>query len=145
MKTVQKAPDMQKQENKNEMSAKENSSNKRMAQFLKAVAVWIENQIPEAGTFAKQAICEIPQKMGGEFSRMHTDMIGLQIAPDLDAAENARRLIAYVRFPGTDRQMSNYIFKGTNQEMMEYLTRPETCSEILEILFRLDHSMWIHD
>lgn len=122
------------------------NTKRRVSMFLDTVVQFIFGEnVPVTGSFSPVRIAINPQKMGGEFLSLHTDQAGLEISQDRTGGESSRRLAAYVMFPGTDRQMCNYIFKGTKGEIIEYLSRPETCDEVFETLSRLDDSMWMHD
>lgn len=76
---------------------------------------------------------------------MHARKAGLRIVQDLTGDTASRRLMAFVLFPGTDKQMFHQISKGTNAEITEYLSRPETPEELKCHFMDLDQSMWKHN
>ncbi len=104
----------------------------------------IRDEVPEKGKFAQKAVTFEPQYFGGEFEKAYVTDMGIGIEPD-GRQEDIRWLFAAVQLPNSNYVRMAYLLKGTNQEIIAYLNRPECGKEIKEIFLRLDTNARMKD
>ena len=83
-----------------------------------------EREVPENGSFKKvRVIFELP----------HTNNEGMIIIePDEKDIKTGRYITTAAKHQHADRLISNYMFKGTKNDVMEYLKVPENRAKVIE-------------
>lgn len=100
----------------------------------------IREEIPEHGKFETRSVTFYSENVGGAFEGVCVWKMGIIIEPDA-RVEDCRWMTAAVTVRGSDYVRMAHFLKGTNQEIVEYLSRPEFYEEITQIFVRLDRGM----
>lgn len=110
-----------------------------MEKVIKMLLKRIQDEVPEKGNFKLKSVSFQPQYFGGELENAYTTEMGLGIEQD-GRLEDGRWLFAAVQLPDSGYVRMTYLLKGTNQEIINYLNRPECWKEIKETFLRLDEN-----
>ena len=100
----------------------------------------IREEIPEHGKFETRSVTFYSGNVGGAFEGVCVWKMGIIIEPDA-RVEDCRWMTAAVTVRGSDYVRMAHFLKGTNQEIVEYLSRPEFYEEITQLFVRLDRGM----
>ena len=101
---------------------------KLIRKSVEVVIGYIRNDVPQQGSFERVGIRY--HHPGNKFMGM------LCVEADLKQAES-RRLVASMFRKGEDRLVSNFLMKGTNQEILDYLGAEKTISELIGVFEHL--------
>ena len=110
-----------------------------MEKAIKMLLKRIQDEVPEKGNFKQKTVSFQPQYFGGELENAYTTEMGIGIEKD-GRQEDGRWLFAAVQLPNSGYVRMTYLQKGTNQEIINYLNRPECWKEIKETFLRLDEN-----
>ncbi len=92
-----------------------------------------EREVPENGKFRRIFVAfDVPDTQNEAL---------ISIENDANEPNDMRRLIIGVHRLNSDRITSNYIFKGTKKEILEYLKNPEIKSEFTKTVYSLSKSV----
>lgn len=119
---------------------------RKFQNMLKGTSEIINEHVPESGKM--RDIIIMFNTVGGFVKEWR-----LTISGRPDAESTVRVLSLSALFPDDDRYVrpmsgymtSQYIFTGTKQELLDYLTLPECAENIIHIAIRLDESVKNHD
>ena len=85
--------------------------------------------VPEIGSFRKLTV------RGGIKGMEYEGILGIEQSYRV---ENERRVTLGVHGKGDDRLVSNYLFKGTKEDVMAWLESPEGLEQIIEAYEHLE-------
>lgn len=100
----------------------------------------IREEVPESGVFQKRSVTLLTRYAGRGFTDGTVRELGIIIEPD-EKVETRKRMLAAASIPGWSYARMAYFVEGTNQELMEYLSRPEFYEEIKQLLLKLDQGV----
>lgn len=110
--------------------------------FDETINAAVREQMPQEGRFDRiRYYLDINDVYASDFG----------ITFEYDAAspkevKNMRRISIFGVFPdGSGRMMMNYIFKGTKDEILAFMSSPEGIQEIVDTVSSLDDSIRKHD
>lgn len=109
-------------------------------QMVQKMLERIREEVPESGGFQKRSVTLLTRYAGGGFTDGTVRELGIIIEPD-EKVETRRRMLAAASIPGWSYARMAYFKEGTNQELVEYLSRPEFCEEIKQLLLKLDQGV----
>lgn len=92
----------------------------------------IEEKMPENGSFQKIFVTECYDK---------SDLRGMLCAETSYQGENIRKIFVGAFREGDDRLVRNYLFTGTKQEILVWLTKPESVKEMIECYRNLEKTV----
>lgn len=92
----------------------------------------IEEKMPENGSFQKIFVTECYDK---------SDLRGMLCAETSYQGENIRKIFVGAFREGDDRLVKNYLFTGTKQEILAWLTQPESVKEMIKCYRNLEKTV----
>ena len=100
-----------------------------VGRVAEVIADRIKDEVPNSGDFSPLSV---------SFVIPGTDKKGcMYIEPSLTASSEFRRLAVAVRHKDSDRMITNYLFHGTNENIIEYLHREQIVDELLPCFLKL--------
>lgn len=102
--------------------------NKLIRKTLEAMTLSVQKNVPQQGAFRQVGVRY--QYPGNRFKGM------LYVEEDRLQAGSCRLVAAMYRI-GEDRQVSNYLMKGTKEEILDYLKAEKTVSELIGVFAHL--------
>ena len=112
-----------------ELDTNDNKILKLVSNCVENIQEKAEREVPENGKFTKLLVgFDIPESQNEAFIGIEHDEIN---------PKDTRRVAIHARRQNTDKIFSNYIFKGTKKEILEYFKAPERKEEIYEIVKNL--------
>ena len=140
----QRAAQIAEQEKEKEQVLAEDLASK-LPKMLEGAAKMFESNVPESGQMKDTGICfGIPDRFVKKW---------FIIVSNAYSEPANRRLMISAEFPNDDRYerpmagyvMSEYLMRGTKQEILDYLATRECVDEIVKSVARLDKSVRNHD